>query len=87
MLKALDHEVTDHPRLPLRPECWIACLRSFGLGPNPYHALRRELEVTCAIGELTGQYASDFSQIKGVGRVYAVELAMVLAVFYECGPT
>jgi hypothetical protein len=52
-----------------------------GLPSSPYHALRRELGVTFTVGELVKEYGDDYTQIKGVGRVYAAELALVLAVF------
>jgi hypothetical protein len=77
------HNIDVHPAVPLSPECWLNHLPPFGLPWNCYHALKRELGFKHTVGEVAEKYGSDYTQIKGIGRVYAVELALVLAVFYD----
>jgi hypothetical protein len=72
------HSSADHPSNPLGPECGLTCLRYFGVRQDSFRALKRELGVKCTIGELTGQYAPDFTEIRGIGPSRSGELARVL---------
>jgi hypothetical protein len=79
------HGIADHPTYPLMPGCQTNHLLLCGLRNNVYHALRKELGFAFTVGELAARYGSDYTAIKGIGRVYAIDLALVLAVFYPRG--
>ena len=66
----------------------MRCLLHFGLSQQAYRVLKRELGVRCTVGELAGQYAPEFTEIRGIGPSRSGELARVLrAGRYEQGIT
>jgi hypothetical protein len=72
------HDRVHHLSCPLGPECWLTCLGYFGLSWDCRRALQLALGVNCTIGELTGRYSADFTQIRGIGPSRSGELARVL---------